>query len=244
MALIHCPECTKEISDKVVACPHCGYPLMENNKEREVTPQPVEVTAVKLQTNSKTKKTIFVSIIGVVVLVGLVFGINAYKNQKAYNTYIDNLQAAQLLMISGGSDAEALCNLTGQVWRNAIYEDRDSETDKFTRPNGYFVSDFNAALSNLYANSSTKTTVSEIESNQEAVKLLIKDLQSPPKGLEKCYDTVTDLYSAYKGLTDLAVDPSGSLTSFLDSKSTKIDAFMEAYEKLSNQIPEKSGTQD
>lgn len=27
MALINCPECGKEISDKAVACPHCGCPI-------------------------------------------------------------------------------------------------------------------------------------------------------------------------------------------------------------------------
>lgn len=27
MALINCPECNKQISDKAVACPNCGYPL-------------------------------------------------------------------------------------------------------------------------------------------------------------------------------------------------------------------------
>lgn len=27
MALINCPECGKEISDKSPACIHCGYPI-------------------------------------------------------------------------------------------------------------------------------------------------------------------------------------------------------------------------
>lgn len=27
MALIKCPECEREISDKATACPHCGYPI-------------------------------------------------------------------------------------------------------------------------------------------------------------------------------------------------------------------------
>lgn len=27
MALIHCPECGREISDKASACPGCGYPI-------------------------------------------------------------------------------------------------------------------------------------------------------------------------------------------------------------------------
>lgn len=27
MALMHCPECNKEVSDKAKACPNCGYPI-------------------------------------------------------------------------------------------------------------------------------------------------------------------------------------------------------------------------
>ncbi len=27
MALINCPECSREVSDQAAACPHCGYPL-------------------------------------------------------------------------------------------------------------------------------------------------------------------------------------------------------------------------
>ena len=38
MALIHCPECNREISDKATVCPGCGYPLdttpIESDRER------------------------------------------------------------------------------------------------------------------------------------------------------------------------------------------------------------------
>ena len=34
MALIKCPECNKEISDKVAACPNCGFPMEEINKPK------------------------------------------------------------------------------------------------------------------------------------------------------------------------------------------------------------------
>ena len=27
MALIKCPECQLQVSDKAITCPHCGYPL-------------------------------------------------------------------------------------------------------------------------------------------------------------------------------------------------------------------------
>ena len=34
MALIRCPECGKEISDKASACIHCGYPLVNDRQEK------------------------------------------------------------------------------------------------------------------------------------------------------------------------------------------------------------------
>ncbi len=30
MALINCPECNKQISNKAVSCPHCGFPMRLN----------------------------------------------------------------------------------------------------------------------------------------------------------------------------------------------------------------------
>jgi len=38
MALIHCPECNKEISDKATACPNCGYPICNGFVEKKQYP--------------------------------------------------------------------------------------------------------------------------------------------------------------------------------------------------------------
>lgn len=35
MALIRCPECGSQISDRAVSCPHCGYPLDLERKENQ-----------------------------------------------------------------------------------------------------------------------------------------------------------------------------------------------------------------
>lgn len=35
MALIHCPECNCEISNKTNICPHCGFPLFDGNNEEK-----------------------------------------------------------------------------------------------------------------------------------------------------------------------------------------------------------------
>ena len=32
MAMISCPECQKEVSNRAYACPHCGYPLKQQEK--------------------------------------------------------------------------------------------------------------------------------------------------------------------------------------------------------------------
>ncbi len=33
MALIKCPECGKQVSDKAEACPNCGYPVASGHSE-------------------------------------------------------------------------------------------------------------------------------------------------------------------------------------------------------------------
>ena len=49
MALIYCPECGKQVSDKANACIHCGYPLeelkahrAENDSVQEIDKEPRE----------------------------------------------------------------------------------------------------------------------------------------------------------------------------------------------------------
>lgn len=39
MALINCPECDKQISDKAKACPNCGFPIEAMNKSDEIVLQ-------------------------------------------------------------------------------------------------------------------------------------------------------------------------------------------------------------
>lgn len=36
MALITCPECNGQVSDKAVTCPHCGYPITLTETDSEV----------------------------------------------------------------------------------------------------------------------------------------------------------------------------------------------------------------
>ena len=69
MALIKCPECGKEISDKAPACIHCGFPLSLLHGE--------ETSSIKIEDPSKKNKLSVISDKGTPALYSLeiiVFG--------------------------------------------------------------------------------------------------------------------------------------------------------------------------
>lgn len=244
MSLIKCPECDKEISDKVKACPHCGYPLQEEVDKA----QKVEISSVNITMKKENKKKILISVIAICCVIVCIFGVvKVYKNEKAkqeaikyeeeVDRYIDNIDKLRVKMISTGAEAEDLLIRTSKVWYNAIFEKSDAETDKYTKVNGSFVSDFNDALNNLYSDSETKDKISLIESGESDVSNIIQELQNPPEGYEEVYDTIMDLSTAFRAVTDLAINPKGSLQTFNQSKQEKIDKFMDLYNTLEAKVP-------
>lgn len=40
MALINCPECNKQVSNRAKICPNCGCPINTNLKYKLITPFP------------------------------------------------------------------------------------------------------------------------------------------------------------------------------------------------------------
>ncbi len=251
MALINCPECGKEISDQAESCPNCGYPIQTKLNEA-LQPQPVEVTGVKLRKLDKKKKIILFSILGL-LLIAIVasFSIYTFNQQKqaqaakmattkTSETYHDNLLLLEVDMYAGANRSENLCDLIGQVWYNTIYQKDDPTTDKYTKSTEYsFNSDFNTSLQKLFEDQDTKNTISEIESNQTNVASLMKQMLNPPKEYQQAYETLEKLYTSYQGLTDLAINPSGNLTTFSADKTSKVEDFITLYKTLDTQVPNK-----
>lgn len=95
MALINCPECGKEVSDKALKCPNCGYPLedMDFAKE-EVVEETIEtvdediskeVAEEKIVKEKKPiPKKVIVGIIGGLVVASLI-GYLVTSNIRAYS---------------------------------------------------------------------------------------------------------------------------------------------------------------
>lgn len=249
MAMIQCPNCGKQISDKALKCLHCGYELVAKEKKicaecgaelledaiecpvcgcpvnvKATNPQQVEVMGMKFS------KKILISGVAIVIIVAIaIIGIFQLKKQNTAKSYGENLEVITYTMLSGASDAESCGNLIKQVWYNAIYEERDSETDPYTRPDGYFVSDFNEALQNLFSDESFTEQINSIEDNQATVQSLMKEMRNPPDEYEEAYDALSEMYDAYINLTNLVTNPSGSLqtfsTNFNDADSETVNCY-------------------
>lgn len=84
MALIKCPECGKEISDKADSCPSCGYPILAtkeaassniNNEQKDYTK--IAAAAEKNKVESRITKRRYISgIISIVLgIISLCLGI-------------------------------------------------------------------------------------------------------------------------------------------------------------------------
>ena len=246
--MIICPKCGKELSEDEKKCGNCGEVLVSEEKDlcsecgkegeevptenkTEDIPQKVEVAGVRL--TKKTKKLILIAVAVIIATASLI----SYKNKKDSEDYVGKLTATTNAMLLGAGTAENCGNLIIDVWSNTIYKERDSETDKYTRRNGYWVTDFNEALYYLLSDDDFKVNVEIIEANQERVEELMKGLANPPKEYKDAYDTMLDMYKSYKSFTNNATTPSGNLRTFSsnfnnnDSELVNYFSTMELYTK-------------
>ena len=217
-----CPECGAELNESDAICPNCGFPVAEESKIKEsISPQQVEVTGVKV--NKQSKKIIAIAAGVIIAIILAFFGVQQIQRQQAvkqaeqaekdYKQKISNTAAT---ILSGASEAESCGNLIKKVWYNAINKEYDNETNEYTRPSGYYV-DFNTALQNLFSDSEFSTKISLIENNQSVVQGMMKELKNPPEGNQEAYSAITELYNAYLKLTNLVVNPQGSLQTFSEN---------------------------
>lgn len=79
MALIKCPECGKEISDKAASCIHCGCPMQPTVYRAEQSQPPAPVTT-EIVTQEKPKQ-IIAAILAVIAFV-MTFHASHFQNQE------------------------------------------------------------------------------------------------------------------------------------------------------------------
>jgi|GEM_PF-4087762 len=74
MALIKCPECGKEVSDKAAKCPNCGMKIAEQGENKEKKAEKGEKNVLN-EAQSFAKKNPLAILVGVVVVVLVIVAI-------------------------------------------------------------------------------------------------------------------------------------------------------------------------
>lgn len=267
MGINKCKHCGHEFYNTINICPNCGTIISHNQDNDEITKTTIEPVKensevipefkdqnietpyeASLQENSKYNTTFkkrknlaILLLVCLAIMIGGGFAFKSYKetqNKKAYNEYIDNLTKTRDLMGYGGVEAEELCNLTIKVWNNAIFKVYSDETDKFTHP-GYDFKNFNDAIELFNNDAATIKSKITINNYTKQVQEKMIELENPPKGLEKCHDAFVEFYVSYESAVSFSQSPSGSLSSYRDSKKSKFEKVANDYTKLTVLIPEK-----
>lgn len=267
MALIKCPECGKEISDKADSCPECGCPIQAKEEcliSEEVETgyeQPIvngvapeegcrSTKADTAKPAGKSKKGVIIgAVLGAAALLCIIIGIMvSQRNAKIreqqeaevrqireYNSAVDNLNALYSSSYSGATDAESVCVLTINVWVDSIYKKYNKETNKYITG----TSDFNGAIQNVYNDEDIQKKLTHVKDIQSKLNTYIQELQKCPEELQKCYDAALQVHATFNALAELALAPSGNITSYKDSEQQKIDNYSSAFNILGALIPAK-----
>ncbi|MDO4961227.1 MAG: zinc ribbon domain-containing protein [Eubacteriales bacterium] len=217
--IIRCEDCGEILSETDTICPKCGCPVVKNEEPgEEEKPQKVEVTNVKISVNKDIRKTLIIIIIAILAAAAAFLAIRSSNEKKASKEYADKINTAAVAMHEGSMIAESSASLIHDVWFNSIYEKDSSRTDKYTKDaRGEFYDDFDTAIFMLMFDDSFNEDIEQIKTSQESVQNLMKELKNPPEEHADAYDALKEFYDSYLELTDLALNPTGNLTSYTSS---------------------------
>lgn len=161
MAMINCPECGKEVSDKAANCPGCGCPIgvgntgdgangtqyhQTNTYQQNFTPQPVRAYIQKPSKNSGLGiAALILSIIGVTFFIGIILAVidlcRKDGNKKTFSIIsicICVFWVVMLISVGGNDsgDKKEEINVESQsVMQDESDIEKESETTKIEEKN-------------------------------------------------------------------------------------------------------------
>lgn len=226
-----CGVCGVELSNDDEYCCNCGAKVNSNQNEENSLGENANVAENKTDlsnTSRETKKSWFkkpagIIAIAVVLIISVFAGISIQEsNQRKM------MQEAINYMKDGGIKAEEMCNTYNSVWYDSIFKN-------YAYIDGKYYTDFNNALAaqkEVYDEDGSNT---ELNSNISTVGGYIKKLSNVSSNNEEQYNDLLGVYDAYEKLTDLAIDPRGSLLTYhsnvADADSELADIMKSYYSK-------------
>jgi|GEM_PF-4776217 len=92
MAIISCPECGRQVSDKVLKCPQCSHPIANISSQKSEHQNDIDSTA-KLTPNKEDKNKFIVNFILIVFSCGLVSAFIITFQMAGYNPFKSNFKS-------------------------------------------------------------------------------------------------------------------------------------------------------
>lgn len=218
MPLIHCPECSKEISDASDKCIHCGYPI-----NTQQAAQQVEITSVNLASKNKIKRFAIACIL-LACISGAAFFL--YKHHIEFEA---EQHITEVYIITGKTAiiAKMIFALTYTTWSTEINAQQD----------------FNLALGTLYR-VLLVPSLDTMRKNTQNIDVLhgkiIKNEGVPPH----LYNEYIELHGKYKNLVRLASSPQGTLLSYGTDSRKLVNEYESSEEKLKPKIDGKIANKD
>lgn len=103
MALMNCPECGKQISDKAENCIHCGFPIhpssIESNKPDAFNNDGMPDKQTKSRTLHKNKLIILFAVFGAIIIFVSVYLLNPNSKEKEQKRIADSTRNADSLVM-------------------------------------------------------------------------------------------------------------------------------------------------
>jgi hypothetical protein len=182
-----------------------------------------------------------------------------YRQVQAYNELIANYKK-DLIGVSYDIlvESEKIANISDiylRVWRTCIEHDidrnefaklvNDSEVNIYTyfkeRSLGIMIwqGDISKAIDITKEYLTQRGDLGDIQAKEQDIAQRIRKLNKPPKGYEKAYEALLDLYNEYEKYVQAVLYPSGSLVSYSNTIDAITDNLVNKSKQLRVLLPEE-----
>lgn len=162
MALIKCPDCQKDVSDKADKCPYCGYPI--NSLDSTSSSTGSVISYVHKPTLS-TKKILLIVIVALILCLGVALGIIIPKQRDS-----SYKQALTLLENGNYEDGQQL------LLKNPNYKDTQTILEEIKYESCAY---------------SAVNALKKILKNPDSVSIYTVDFYGPDPSVESSSDSTT-----------------------------------------------------
>jgi uncharacterized protein YcfL len=173
-------------------------------------------------------------------------------NAKEYEA---NLQDVAEQMFNNAAEAERLLNQYSFIWQSSIEErtgipvysliEGTDMTEAEIHEYFYLTSfdtvagDFSSNINTLLVYFEDKGELSKLTELSEETKEKIQELTEPPKGYERAYEEVLDMFTFTEEYIEMALNPTGSLQTFNEEINNLSSEILSKYKRVDAVMPNK-----